>query len=264
MGREKVKQSFDAVLARGEKAFVPYIMAGDGGLDILNERIQFFEENGATALELGIPFSDPVADGPAIQEAGLRALMAGTTLKGVLEELQKMKEKRKIPIILMTYLNPIFVFGIRNFAERCHEAGVDGVIIPDLPIEEEELVTDELTKNQISHIRLAALTSSKERVKEIADKTEGFLYAVTVRGITGARQSYDKEVGAYLEEVKKSSSMPVLAGFGVSTPEQVIELSRYCDGVVVGSKVIELLQNNDLDAIKALMTASKKAGVEAL
>ncbi|PTY79141.1 tryptophan synthase subunit alpha [Heyndrickxia sporothermodurans] len=258
MGKEKLSQALDNVLANGEKIFVPYIMAGDGGLDILNERIQFFEDAGATALELGIPFSDPVADGPTIQEAGIRSLRAGTTLKGVLDELKKNKNGRKIPIVLMTYMNPIFVYGTKEFAEDCEQAGVDGIIIPDLPIEEEELVTGELSSHHIALIRLAALTSSKERIREIAKRTEGFLYAVTVTGITGARNSYREGIGTYLQEIKSISVAPVLAGFGVSTPEQVSELSQYCDGVVVGSKIIELLQNNEYEAIRKLIDAAKR------
>lgn len=264
MGKEKLKQAFDSVSARGEKAFVPYIMAGDGGLEILNERIQFFEENGATVLELGIPFSDPVADGPTIQEAGIRALEAGTTLKGVLDELIDGKENRKIPIVLMTYMNPIFIYGIKKFAESCKQAGVDGIIIPDLPLEEESIVINDLAIHNIALIRLAALTSSKERIIEIAAKTEGFLYAVTVTGITGTRSSYHNEVGAYLTELKNTSLTPVLAGFGVSTPEQVKELSQYCDGVVVGSKMIELLQKNDYLSIQELIAATKKRESEVI
>ncbi|MGE8207602.1 tryptophan synthase subunit alpha [Heyndrickxia sp. NPDC080065] len=262
MGKEKLNAAFKSVLEHGEKAFVPYIMAGDGGLDVLKDRIEFFEENGATVLELGIPFSDPVADGPTIQAAGIRALRAGTTLSGVLNELEACKQKRHIPIVLMSYVNPIYAYGIKNFSEKCVSAGVDGVIIPDLPMEEEELITDELTKHNIALIRLAALTSPKERVLEIAERTEGFLYAVTVTGITGARNSYRDGVGEYLKELKSASITPVLAGFGVSTPEQVIELSQYCDGVVVGSKIIELLLLNDLISIKKLISATKNASIE--
>ncbi len=153
-------------------------MAGDGGLEKLNEQIDFFEESGATALELGIPFSDPVADGPTIQEAGIRALKAGTTLRAVLERLKLSKSTRSIPIVIMTYMNPIYVFGIKEFARVCEQAGVDGVIIPDLPMEEEEILADSLKDHQIALIRLAALTSSKERVKEIASGTQGFLYTL--------------------------------------------------------------------------------------
>ena len=158
----------------------------------------------------------------------------------------------------MTYMNPIYVFGIKEFARECEQAGVDGVIIPDLPMEEEEILADSLKDHQIALIRLAALTSSKERVKEIASGTQGFLYAVTVTGITGARASYSENIGSYLKELKEISSAPVLAGFGVSTPEHVVELGQYCDGVVVGSKIIELLQKNDRDSIKKLIDAAKK------
>ncbi|MEC1373090.1 tryptophan synthase subunit alpha [Heyndrickxia oleronia] len=261
MGIEKLNQAFQTVLEKGDKAFVPYIMAGDGGIEKLNEQIDFFEESGATALELGIPFSDPVADGPTIQEAGIRSLKAGTTLQAVLAQLKLSKSTRSIPIVIMTYMNPIYVFGIKEFARECEQAGVDGVIIPDLPMEEEEILADSLKDHQIALIRLAALTSSKERVKEIASGTQGFLYAVTVTGITGARASYSENIGSYLKELKEISSAPVLAGFGVSTPEHVVELGQYCDGVVVGSKIIELLQKNDRDSIKKLIDAAKKTSL---
>ncbi|HLR61004.1 MAG TPA: tryptophan synthase subunit alpha [Lentibacillus sp.] len=239
-----------------QNIIVPYIMAGDGGLDILEERLSFLEECGAVAVELGIPFSDPTADGPTIQDAGQRALENGTTLNGVLEALETFKDKRSIPVILMTYLNPIFTFGPEKFAAACANAGVNGVIIPDLPLEEEALITDALEQYSISNIRLAAMTSPDERLIEIARRTEGFLYAVSVKGTTGARTSHGSNVQTYLQNLKQMTDTPVLAGFGVSTPEQARDLSTNCDGVVVGSRIVDWFHKGQTEDIKHLIQNS--------
>jgi len=257
MPKAKIDQAFETVLKRGDKAFVPYIMAGDGGLDQLDDQLAFLEEAGATVVELGIPFSDPVADGPTIQAAGLRALAEGVSLRKVLDKLAESKEKRTIPIVLMTYLNPIYTFGVADFAHTCEAAGVDGVIIPDLPLEEEGLVTESLRKHEIALIRLAALTSPQARLEEIAKRTEGFLYAVTVTGTTGARIDFADDVGTYLAKLTEMSKVPVLAGFGVSTAEHVKALTKHCDGVVVGSKIVNAFHAGDKDQIKELIQAAK-------
>lgn len=259
MGKEHINEAIQGVLERGNKAFVPYIMAGDGGLEKLADQISFLEKSGATVIELGIPFSDPVADGPTIQEAGIRALENGTTLKAVLETLKESKKSRSIPIVLMTYFNLIFVYGIERFAEECEAAGVDGVIIPDLPLEEEDLAVPALSKHEIALIRLASPTSPKSRLEEIAKRTEGFLYAVTVKGTTGARSEYEEGIAEYLEELKSLSSVPVLAGFGVSSPEQVKDLGQHCDGVIVGSKIVQALSKGKEEEILELINASKQA-----
>ncbi|WP_182200822.1 tryptophan synthase subunit alpha [Paraliobacillus salinarum] len=258
MPKEKLDVAFEQVLQNGDKAFVPYIMAGDGGLDQLNEQISFLEVCGATAVEVGIPFSDPVADGPTIQKAGIRALQQGVTLKKVLETLKLVKEERTIPIVVMTYFNPIYAIGIEVFAALCNHAGVDGLIIPDVPLEEEGIITEYLTKNDIAFVRLATLTSTADRVEEIINRTEGFLYAVTVTGTTGQRATFKDNLAEHLQLLQKKSTVPVLAGFGVSTPEQVKELSAHCDGVVVGSRIVDLLHEKNHDEIRKLIHAAKK------
>lgn len=243
-------------IANDENLFVPYIVAGDGGLDILQERIDFLEESGVAAIELGIPFSDPVADGPTIQEASIRALNDGTSLAGVLDILEHSKNERKVPIVLMTYLNPVYAFGIEEFAQRCEEVGVDGIIIPDIPLEEEGLVAHSLTKHDIAFIRLVALTSTPERIKKIAMRSEGFLYAVSVTGTTGVRATHQDRVSTYLETLKKQCNVPVLAGFGVSTAEQARQLGSHCDGVIVGSKIVELLHQGKDAEVRQLIQDS--------
>lgn len=256
MGKERINSTFKEKLAAKQNLFVPYIMAGDGGLDILEERINFLADSGVAAIELGIPFSDPVADGPTIQAAGQRALANGVTLASVIELLKGFKEARRIPIILMTYINPIYMYGVEKFAKDCEEAGVDGVIIPDVPLEEETLVAESLEAHSIAFIRLAALTSPIERIKEIAKRSEGFLYAVAVRGTTGAQVSYEKDVSTYLHTLKEHSTVPVLAGFGISNPEQAQALSAHCDGVIVGSTIVQLLHEGKDDEVRQLIQAS--------
>ncbi|TCN24899.1 tryptophan synthase subunit alpha [Mesobacillus foraminis] len=239
------------------KTFVPYIMAGDGGLSSLKEKLIFLQQSGVDAVEIGIPFSDPVADGPTIQQAGIRALKEGTTLKGVLETIQSFREEISIPLIVMTYANPILAFGVDRFAEQAAQAGIDGCIIPDLPVEEEDLFVPKLEKAGIELIRLVTITSPEERIKKITAKGNGYVYAVTVAGITGTRSGFNSDLGSFLQKVKTASRLPVLTGFGISTPDHVKEMSQYCDGVIVGSKIIELFNEGDLEGIKKLVDAAK-------
>ena len=255
-GIKKIASYFADIKNRGENLFIPYIVAGDGGLDKLVDRIQLLEESGVAAIELGIPFSDPVADGPTIQRAGLRAIQNGVTLRSVLQLLEETKNERNIPIIFMTYFNPIFSYGIEEFAADCVRAGVDGVIIPDVPMEEEFMIADVLQKHDIAFIRLVAMTSTLERKEKLAKISEGFLYAVSVTGTTGARASHNEQVGEYLQSLKQMSNVPVLAGFGVSNQEQARELSSYCDGVIVGSKIVDLFHEGKDDEVRKLIKES--------
>jgi len=258
MGIDKLNRTFQKKLSNDEKLFVPYIMAGDGGLDILEERIAFLEECNVSAIELGIPFSDPVADGPAIQEAGIRALEEGTTLEKVLNTLKHTAITRTVPIILMTYINPVLQCGLERFAADCKASGVDGVIIPDLPLEEEEIISAPFKSHSLALIRLAARTSPEERLSKLAAISDGFLYAVSVMGTTGARSIHDKEVENYLTRLKELSTVPVLAGFGVSSSKQAQQLNCYCDGVIVGSKIVELFHEEKTKEIKKLIAESIK------
>lgn len=242
-----------ALTVKGKKAFVPYVMAGDGGLNSLKEKVLFLQKCGADAVEIGIPFSDPVADGPTIQRAGIRALKEGTTVKKVLGTLHAFKNDVQIPVIIMTYLNPIIAYGIDDFASDAEKAGVAGCIIPDLPLEEEILLTNVFEKSKISLIRLVTLTTPAERIKEITKDGTGFVYAVTVTGITGVKNDFSEELSHFLKTVKESSPVPVLAGFGVSNSQQIEEVCKYCDGVIVGSKIIELFEKGNLDEIEKLI-----------
>ncbi|WP_075619547.1 tryptophan synthase subunit alpha [Paenisporosarcina indica] len=257
MTKGKLQTAIELQVASGGRAFIPYIMAGDGGLAKLRQQLFFLQESGATAVELGIPFSDPVADGPTIQEAGKRALAAGVTLQGVIEEIGRLREEVMIPIVLMTYLNPVFRYGIEQFAKDCADVGVSGVIIPDLSLEESAILHSDLRKNDVPLIQLVSLTSPQERIERIAKASEGFLYAVTVTGITGARKEFATNVGTHLAKLKEVSSVPVMAGFGISTPEQVREMINLADGVIVGSRIVDALHAGDFEMIKNLIGASK-------
>lgn len=258
----RIEKVFQILKQNNEKAFIPYIMAGDGGLDTLAEKITFLEKAGATAIEIGIPFSDPVADGPVIQQAGIRALQAGTTLRDVIAKVAEIRPIVHIPLIFMTYMNPIMAYGIGNFISDASKAGVDGLILPDLPAEEEEIIAPIAKRAGIEIIRLVTLTSPIGRIKEISERGKGFLYAVTVNGITGARKGFNEELGLHLKKVKEASPIPVLAGFGISEPSHVQEMNRHCDGVIVGSKIIELFESRDYAGIEALIAASKAQGVK--
>lgn len=250
----RIEKTFIDLKEKNRKAFVPYLMAGDGGLGSLNERLLILENLGAAAIEVGIPFSDPVADGPVIQQAGIRSLKNGTSLRTVIDEIKKARTKISVPLLLMTYLNPVFSYGIEQFVNDIQEAGIDGCIIPDLPIEEEDLIVPFLNEVNIELIRLVTMSTPLERISMISKLGKGFLYTVTVKGITGERKEYGSELISFLKTVNEISSIPVLAGFGISNEEQIKELSSYCDGVVVGSKIVELFEKNDLEAMKRLIS----------
>ncbi|MDV2582984.1 tryptophan synthase subunit alpha [Alkalibacillus haloalkaliphilus] len=254
-GKDYLEATLNETINEGKKIFIPYIMAGDGGLDSFIPTLQKLDEAGATAIEVGIPFSDPVADGPTIQQAGKRAQDHGVTLPHIIDILKEERTKIQAPIIFMTYINPIYKYGVDQFMLDAKVAGVDGLIIPDLPLEQTNLIEKAREQANIAQIQLVSLTSSKERMKKIAAASQGFLYAVTVNGITGARQSFDDSLSEHFQHLKSVSSVPVLAGFGVSTPDHVKQLTQYSDGVIVGSKIINLLHEQNDKELKELIKA---------
>lgn len=253
----RLTEAITARVDNGETAFIPYIMAGDGGLSALKQQLLFLQDAGATAVELGIPFSDPVADGAVIQQAGLRSLSHGTTLREVLDEVERLKQDVTIPIVIMTYLNPVLQLGLDEFARLASSAQVAGVIIPDMPLEESDLLRDVLRPVSIDLIQLVSLTSPAERVRRIAEASEGFVYAVTVNGITGTRQTLPEVTFDHLKELKGVSPVPVMAGFGVSTPEHVAQLGEVVDGVIVGSFVVGAFATGSEETILPLLDAAK-------
>ena len=256
-----LQKQLENVLAAGDKAFVPYIMAGDGGIETLKPTILKLQQIGVSAIEVGIPFTDPVADGPTIEQAGERALAHGVTLKKVLDELQSFAQEIRIPLVVMTYLNPILAYGIEAFAEDAKLSGVQGLIVPDMPFEESALLHDALKENGIALVQLVSLMSPPERIKKLAAASEGFVYAVTVNGITGERASFATELAGHFANLKAASNIPVLAGFGISTTEHVKSFGDIADGVIVGSKIVTALVEQDWATIETLVQATKKSAV---
>lgn len=249
-----LQRAIETVTTANDKAFIPYIMAGDGGLDTIKQQILFLQQHGATAIEVGIPFSDPVADGPTIQAAGLRALEAGANLRTILAEIASFKEEIHIPLVVMTYLNPIIRYGIEAFVEAAEAANIKGLIVPDMPLEEAEMLTDALAGHDIALVQLISLTSPTERIEKLAAAAQGFIYAVTVNGITGTREGFDEALHEHLSALKSVADIPVLAGFGISTREHVEAMNRSVDGVIVGSAIVKAFHENRLAAIEALLT----------
>lgn len=259
MSKVQIDQVFEKLKETGDKAFISYIMAGDGGLDNLKHQIKTLEAAGVDIIELGIPFSDPVADGPVIQQAGIRALDAGVSLRKILDELKKIKDDINVPIVLMTYINPILNLGCQTFAEDARSSGVSGVILPDVPFEEEDEISAHLGDNDIALVRLVTLTSDEERIRELAQGAEGFLYAVTVKGTTGGRTSFGEDTYELLQKIKGIADVPVCAGFGVSNREMAEALGEHCDGVIVGSKIVDMLHQGEEDGIKNLIPEKSNA-----
>ncbi|MDN7243325.1 tryptophan synthase subunit alpha [Planococcus sp. N028] len=239
----------------GRKAFVAYIMAGDGGLGQLSEQVKFLQEAGVTAIEIGIPFSDPVADGAVIEAAGNRALKEGVTLQKVLEELVSWTFEVKVPLVIMTYLNPVIKFGIERFVKECKRAGVSGIIIPDLPYEHRQLVQGFTQKEEITLIQLVTLTTTEQRMDAILQEAEGFVYAVTVTGITGARDDLAEEVRDFMKRVRSKSPVPVYAGFGISKVQHVDLLRDDVDGFIVGSAIVQAFHDNKIEELVPLIDA---------
>lgn len=237
-----------------ETIFVPYIMAGAQGLDHLAKEIQLLSEAGASAIELGIPFSDPVADGPVIQTAGLRALENKVTLRKIIQQLKQIKTPT--PLVLMTYFNPIFNYNLETFVQDLSETNVLGLIIPDLPYEHQMELTPILKNSDISLIQLVALTTPKERIPELVEASEGFIYAVAVNGVTGTGRNYQETLDEHLAYIQNVSDKPVLAGFGVSSKEHVARFRKSCAGVIVGSKIVQLLSEGKQAEVRAFIEES--------
>lgn len=219
-------------------AFVPYVTAGDPNLERTIDIIRALERAGADVVELGVPFSDPIADGPTNQRAAERALASGTTLSKVLATIALIREDVEIPIVLFTYANPVVRYGLEEFASDAAAAGVDGVLFTDVPAEEMAPFEEILGPAGIDLIMLVTPTSDRRRMKAAAHFGGGFLYLVSRTGVTGARQDLDAELDANIKMARKASRLPVAVGFGISTPEQVTQVAARADGVVVGSAIV--------------------------
>jgi tryptophan synthase alpha chain len=235
---KRIDETFRRLTKRGEKALIPFITAGDPDLATTKALALEMAKRGADLIELGIPFSDPLADGPTIQAASNRALKVGTHLQEVLELAGQLRQETEIPLVLMGYYNPILQYGLERTAQEAKRLGVDGFIIPDLPLEEAGPWRQAALAAGLAPIYLAAPTSGAARIKKAGHLTRGFLYYVSVTGITGARQALPADLVASLQEVRSLVKCPLAVGFGISTPEQVQGLAPYVDGVVVGSAIV--------------------------
>lgn len=247
----RIDRIFAACKAADRPAFIPFIMAGDPSLDATAKLLDALPAKDVDIIELGIPFSDPMADGPVIQAAGLRALKAGTTLKKILKLVADFRKKRSIPLVLMGYLNPIYKYGYENFARDAAAAGVDGVIIVDLPPEESAEIEPALTKHHIALVRLIAPTSVPGRLPLITKSASGYLYYVSIAGITGAASANAESVKKSIAEIDGATNLPVCVGFGIKTPADVRAMATTgVEGVVVGSSIVQFIADTHADPAK--------------
>jgi tryptophan synthase alpha chain len=242
----RIDETFRGLRKNRKKAFISFIMAGDPNFKTSLKIIKGLPKVGVDIIELGIPFTDPMADGPSIQLAGQRALASGMTLKRVLGLVSEFrKANNSTPIVLMGYFNPIMAMGVTNFLDNCKDVGVDGLIIVDLPPEEEEELCIPASKIGINFIGLATPTSDENRLKKILKNTSGFVYYVSITGTTGAESPKAAAIKSEISKIKESSSLPVCVGFGVKTPEIAAEIARVSDGVVVGSAIVDRIAKQD-------------------
>lgn len=236
--QNRIDSCFKALRSRDEKAFIAYICAGDPDLPRTVEIALALEKAGTDILELGIPFSDPLADGVVNQLAAQRALKAGVTVAGVLDCVRQIRQRSEIPIILYTYLNPIFQFGFDRFHREAYEAGVDGLLILDLPLEEDQPTPGPL------HIRLIAPTTLPERIAKICTGAAGFIYYVSREGVTGAQNKVASSLGERVAAIRQCTELPIAVGFGISTAEQAREVAHVADAIVVGSAIVQRIDDH--------------------
>ena len=253
----RIEQTFQELKETGKKALITYIMSGDPSFKATKKFITDLEQAGADIIELGVPFSDPLADGPTIQRAHERALQNGITLKKVLALVKEIRQTTQIPLILMTYYNPVFKFGVDAFVKKAVEAGVDGVIVPDLIPDEADELIGSAKQHNLDTIFLLAPTSTQDRIKKVVSASTGFIYYVSITGITGGKLSVSRLMKETLNLVKKSSKKPVVVGFGISKPEEASTIAGLADGVIVGSAIVKLISQGK--AINKFVTSLRKA-----
>jgi tryptophan synthase alpha chain len=241
MGR--ISQTFERLEKTHERALIPYVTAGDPDLETTKALVREMVRRGGDLIEIGVPFSDPLADGPIIQRASQRALQRGTTLRSILALVSELRRDIETPLILMTYYNPIFRYGEEAFVADALGAGVDGIIVPDLPPEEAQTLIELTHDTPLDMVFLAAPTSTASRLAMISEVSQGFIYYVSRLGTTGVRDQLADDLRSRLEQVRASTSKPVAVGIGVSTPEHVRLVAEMADGVVVGSAIVKLIED---------------------
>jgi tryptophan synthase alpha chain len=240
----RIGARFEALRRAGKKAFVAFVTAGDPSLDRTVEVAIELERGGVDVLELGVPFSDPLADGPVIQRSSERALARGTTLAGVLDAVRRIRRRTELPLLVFSYLNPLLRYGLTRLAREAKDAGADGVLATDLPPEEAEEWLSVAREAELDTVFLASPTSPDERLRRVADASRGFVYAISRTGVTGERATLSADTRPLLERLRALTEVPVAVGFGISTPEQARAASEVADGVVVGSALVRFLEEH--------------------
>ena len=238
----RLDETFARLRARGERALLPYFMAGDPSLADTRRLLIEAARRGADVVELGVPFSDPLADGPVIQRAGTRALAAGASVPRVLETVAALRAEVDVPLVLLTYYNPVLAFGLKAFVRTAVDAGVDGAIVVDMPPEESEPLASEAAAAGLDLVYMVAPTSTPPRVRLIAKKSRGFIYVVSLTGVTGERQELPADMAAQVAAIRRATTTPVCVGFGISTPAQVAAVGRVADGAAVGSAIVRVVE----------------------
>lgn len=240
----RISGRFSSLRSRREKALIVYLTAGDPSMAVTKKLIPVLGKAGVDILEIGVPFSDPTADGPVIQAASQRSLKNGTTLKSVLKLVQEVRQTSEIPIVLFGYFNPIFAYGAKKFAQAAREAGVDGILVVDLPPEEAWELREHTDTAGIDFISLVAPTTGRQRMRRIATCAAGFLYYISITGTTGTAAPKIADIKREVEIIRKSTRLPIAVGFGISQPQQAKEIACFADGIVVGSAVVRLIDEN--------------------
>ena len=238
----RLEGTFARLRARGERALLPYFTAGDPSLADTRRLVIEAARRGADVIELGVPFSDPLADGPVIQRAGARALAAGATVARVLETVSALRAEIDVPLVLLTYYNPVLAFGLKAFARTAVDAGVDGAIVADMPPEESGPLATEADAVGLDLVYMLAPTSTSPRVRLIAKRSRGFVYVVSLTGVTGERPELPADLATQIGVLRRATTMPVCVGFGISTPAQVAAVGRIADGAAVGSAIVRLVE----------------------
>ena len=256
MTKNKIDARLEQCKAEGRKALITFITAGDGGYDCTEKAVLEMAKNGADLIELGVPFSDPIAEGPVIQCASERSLRSGTTLVGIFDLVRRLRKETDVPLLLMMYLNTIFRFGTDRFFALCEECGIQGVIVPDMPYEEKDEIQGVATAHGVDNISLVT-PASEDRIQMIASEATGFLYCVSSNGVTGVRSQFQTDFAPFFERIHKYAKVPCAVGFGISGPEAAREMSQYCDGVIVGSAVVRLVEQYGSDAPKEIGAFTK-------
>ncbi len=263
LNEKRIAARFAELKKKGEKALVAFVTAGDPDLEFTARLLPRLAQAGADIIELGMPFSDPMADGPTIQRASERALASGTTLTGLLEMLRSVREQVPVPVVMMGYSNPVHSYGWQRFAKDALAAGLDGLLLVDLPPEEAGELRAAARASGLDLIMLLAPTSDAARIKKVSRSGSGFIYYVTVTGVTGARQSVSSSLDTELANLCSQVKLPVVAGFGISTPEQARQVAGLADGVVVGSAIMRLFEQYQgdelLEQVESLVVGLKAA-----